>query len=204
MREDNNKYSIIYADPPWNFRVWSKKGESRSPEQHYVTQGLDYLKSMDIQSIAKKDSVLLMWTTFPCLEQALELVKSWGFTYKTVAFTWIKENKCNEQLFCGMGYYTRANAEIVLLATRGKPLKRVAKNIRQVLVSKLGRHSEKPAEIRRRIVSLFGRRSRIELFARDGNSFPSATDDGWDVFGNEVKGSIKIPMKGGTNVNKTA
>ncbi|SOD17661.1 N6-adenosine-specific RNA methylase IME4 [Pedobacter xixiisoli] len=201
-KEVAKKYSIIYADPPWNFRVWSKKGEGRSPDQHYLTQGLDYLKLMDIQSIANKDSVLLMWATFPCLAQALDLVKSWGFTYKTVAFTWIKENKNNGKLFCGMGYYTRANAEIVLLATRGKPLKRMAKNIRQVLISKLGRHSEKPVEIRRRIVALFGQRSRIELFARDGNSSPSAKDDGWDVFGNEVKGSIKIAMKGGVNVDQ--
>ncbi|MDN3707263.1 MT-A70 family methyltransferase [Myroides ceti] len=187
-------YDVIYADPPWHFKVWSKKGAGRSAESHYPTQSPEFLKEMNIQAIAKPDCVLLMWTTFPCLEQALELGKAWGFTYKTVAFTWIKTNKNNDRIFTGMGYYTRANAEIVLLFTKGKPLVRHAKDVPQVLVSPRSRHSEKPDEIRKRIVRLFGEVDRVELFARqspaeDNNN----TFEGWDVFGNEVDNSIEIP-----------
>lgn len=134
--------------------------------------------------------MLLMWATFPCLEQALVLGREWGFTYKTVAFTWVKTNKNNGKLFLGMGYYTRANAEIVLLFTKGKPLTRMARNVPQALVSSRLRHSEKPPEIRKRIVELLGNRPRLEMFARD----KAGTDlfGGWDVFGNEVKQSIVI------------
>ena len=187
------KYDLIYADPPWRFDVWSKKGAGRSAESHYKTQSLDFLKGMDIEILCKPNCVLLMWATFPCLQQALELGIAWGFTYKTVAFTWIKENRNNDRIFLGMGYYTRANAEIVLLFTRGKPLRRCAKDIPQVLISPLGRHSEKPDEIRKRIERLFGNVTRLELFARE-----KFTDDhndifeGWDVFGNEVKNSIDL------------
>lgn len=189
------KYDIIYADPPWQFKVWSKKGSGRSAENHYPTQSINFLKEIKVEALCKSDCVLLMWATFPCLEQALELGKAWGFVYKTIAFTWIKTNVNNERIFMGMGYYTRANAEIVLLFTKGKPLSRYAKNIPQVLISPRGRHSEKPDEIRKRIVRLFGDVTRLELFARQNpvkliseNKF-----EGWDVFGNEVDTSIKIP-----------
>ncbi|WP_245707182.1 MT-A70 family methyltransferase [Epilithonimonas hungarica] len=129
MKENAKKYDIIYADPPWQYKVWSKKGAGRSAESHYQTQKPDFLKRMNIDVLCKPNCVLLMWATFPCLEQALELGKSWGFTYKTVAFTWIKTNMNNNRIFVGMGYYTRANAEIVLLFTKGKPLKRCAKDV---------------------------------------------------------------------------
>ncbi|TKC09762.1 adenine methyltransferase [Pedobacter frigoris] len=189
------KYDIIYADPPWQYKVWSKKGAERSAETHYQTQSAAYLKDMNIPALCKPDCVLLMWATFPCLEQALELGRTWGFTYKAVAFTWIKTNMNNERIFVGMGYYTRANAEIVLLFTKGKPLTRHAKDVPQVLISPRARHSEKPDEIRKRIVRLFGDVARLELFARQS---PTAYDsentfEGWDVFGNEVNNSIEIP-----------
>lgn len=186
------KYAVIYADPPWQYRVWSKKGLGRSAERHYQTQSLDYLKRLDIPAISQDDCALLMWATFPCLEQALALGQTWGFTYKTVAFTWVKKNIKSDTLFVGMGHYTRANAEIVLLFTKGKPLKRVNRDVQQVLISKRGRHSEKPDEIRKRIVRLFGEVKRIELFARE-----SAQVDfkGWDVFGYEASKSIDLPVK---------
>jgi len=137
-----------------------------------------------------------MWATFPCLREAFELAEAWGFTYKTVAFTWIKKNKSNDKLFVGMGYYTRANAEIVLLFTKGSPLKRLSRNVEQVLISKRGSHSKKPIEIRERIVRLFGDLPRVELFARDGGGFFSNREfEGWDVFGNEVRNSIVLPEK---------
>lgn len=194
MKRKVKKYDVIYADPPWQYKVWSKKGAGRSAESHYQTQSEDFLKGMNIEVLCQPNCALLMWATFPCLKQALELGNAWGFTYKTVAFVWIKTNKNNDRIFVGMGYYTRANAEIVLLFTKGKPLTRHAKDVPQVLISPRGRHSEKPDEIRKRIVRLFGDVARLELFARqkpfDNNEH---TFEGWDVFGNEVEHSIEIP-----------
>lgn len=188
------RYDVIYADPPWHFKVWSNKGAGRSPEIHYETQSINFLKDMNIAALCNPNCVLFMWVTFPCLSQGLELGKAWGFTYKTVAFTWVKTNRNNTNAFIGMGYYTRANAEIVLLFTKGKPLERKAKDVSQVLISPRSRHSEKPNEIRKRIVRLFGDVPRLELFARQSTS--NATEnifEGWDVFGNEVENSIEIP-----------
>ncbi|WP_170292238.1 MT-A70 family methyltransferase [Sphingobacterium humi] len=194
MADKGKQYDLIYADPPWHFNVRSKKGTGRSAEKHYQTQSIAFLKGMNIGALCKQDCTLLMWATFPCLEQALELGKAWGFTFKTVAFTWVKTNKNNDRIFVGMGYYTRANAEIVLLFTKGKPLKRIAKNIPQVLLAPRGQHSEKPEEIRKRIVRLFGDVARVELFARQTSSVGNRNIfDGWDVFGNEVDNSIIIP-----------
>src|SRR5690554_2641084 len=191
MIVNQKKYDVIYADPPWHFKVWSKKGAGRRAENHYLTQSGELLKGMKIQTLCKPNCVLLMWAAFPCLEQALELGKSWGFTYKTVTFTWVKANKSNDRIFARMGYYTRVNAEIVLLFTKGKPITRHAKDVPQVLISSRGKHSEKPDEIRKRIVRLFGEVDRLELFARQGSS--ENIFEGWDVFGNEVDNSIEIP-----------
>ena len=197
MQSGVKKYNIIYADPPWKFKVWSGKGLGRSADKHYMTQNIGCLKSLNVPGICEKNTVLFMWATFPCLREAFELAEAWGFTYKTVAFTWIKKIKNNDKLFVGMGYYTRANAEIVLLFTKGSPLKRVCRNVEQVLISKRGSHSKKPTEIRERIVRLFGDLPRVELFAREREGlFSNDEFKGWDLFGNEVKNSIELPDKG--------
>lgn len=178
-------YKIIYADPPWQYKVWSKKGLSRSAETYYPTMSVADIKKLDIQSISDIDSVLFLWVTFPCLQDGLELIKAWGFTYKTNAFTWVKKNKKSDSLFWGMGYYTRANVEICLLATKGKPLKRLSKKVHSIIESKIEHHSKKPDIVRDKILELFGNLSRVELFARKQT-------DGWDVFGNEVENSLKL------------
>jgi N6-adenosine-specific RNA methylase IME4 len=189
------KYQVIYADPPWSFRVWSNRGKGRSAENHYQTQTIDNLCRMNIATITGPDAVLMLWATFPCLEQALQLGSAWGFTYKTVAFTWVKQNKKAPTLFLGMGYYTRANAELVLLFTKGSPLPRIRKDIPQILLSPVKRHSEKPDEIRDRIVRLFGDLPRIELFARDREGIAhEAIYAGWDVYGNQTKYSVRLPL----------
>ncbi|WP_199117801.1 MT-A70 family methyltransferase [Pedobacter sp. ASV28] len=196
MNGKAKKYDIIYADPPWHFNVWGMKGAGRSAQRHYPTQSPDFLKGMNIAALCKPDCVLLMWATYPCLEQALALGRAWGFVYKTVAFTWVKTNRNNGRLFVGMGYYTRANAEIVLLFTKGKPLARQAKDVPQVLISPRGRHSEKPDEIRKRVVRLFGDLDRLELFARQSPAAQASAASpfsGWDVFGNQVEHSIEMP-----------
>ena len=137
----DKKYNIIYADPPWQYRVWSKKGQGRSAESHYPTMSNKELAQLPVSKICEKDCVLLLWVTAPCFEQGLELIKAWGFTYKTVAFTWVKQNKKNEDFFTGMGYYTRANAEFCLLATKGKTLERKSRAVKSVVCSHIERHS---------------------------------------------------------------
>ena len=173
------KYDMIYADPPWKFLTYSDKGKGRSAEKHYPTMSKDAIEQLPISKISAKNSVLFLWVTAPCFEQGLELIKAWGYTYKTVAFTWVKLNKKNGKLFMGMGYYTRANAEYCLLATKGKVLERKSKAVPSAVVTPIERHSKKPDVVRERIVALFGDRPRIELFARQHA-------DGWDCWGNEV------------------
>lgn len=196
----NKKYQIIYADPPWQYQAWSERGETRSAKAHYETVGNGNLIQLQVNDLAEKDCVLLMWATYPKLIEALEFGASWGFTYKTVAFTWVKKNTRSDSPFVGMGYYTRSNAEIVLLFTKGKPIKRINKDVQQVIFddevvySPIGKHSQKPDEIRKRIVRLFGDLPRVELFARSREGFfPDYEYEGWDVFGNQVNNSIKIP-----------
>jgi N6-adenosine-specific RNA methylase IME4 len=106
------------------------------------------------------------------------LFEKWGFEYKTCAFTWVKRNKISPSWFWGMGSWTRANAELCLLATKGNP-KRLDAGVSSVIDSAIGRHSEKPPETRDRIVSLMGDLPRIELFARQ-------TVPGWDCWGNDA------------------
>lgn len=109
---------------------------------------------------------------------------AWGFSFKTVAFVWVKLNRKADSLFTGMGYWTRANAEVCLLATRGHP-KRVCRNIHQVIVSHVEKHSKKPEEARRRIEVLMGDVPRVELLARQ--AVP-----GWDAWGNEVNSTFQM------------
>lgn len=173
------KYSVILADPPWAFRAWSNKGMGRSAEQHYSTMRLEDIKALPVADLAAEDCVLFLWATFPMLKEALEVIDTWGFTYKTVAFTWVKENRKSPGLFWGLGYWTRANAEVCLLATRGSP-KRQSAAVHQVILSPVERHSKKPDEVQERIVTLMGDVPRVELFARQETP-------GWDVWGNEVE-----------------
>ncbi len=98
------KYKIIYADPPWEYRVWSKKGQGRSAESHYPTMRLEDIKALPVEKLADKNCVLFMWITFPMLNEAMSVLKAWGFTYKTVGFVWVKQNKKSSSLFWGMGY----------------------------------------------------------------------------------------------------
>ena len=187
------KYGIIYADPPWHYRVYSKKGAGRSAESHYPTMTIEKIQALPLSELADKDCALFMWITFPLLKESLSVLSAWGFKFKTIAFVWIKQNRKSDSLFWGMGYWTRTNAEFCVLATKGKP-KRMAKNVHQVIVSHIEEHSKKPDEARRRIVRLMGDLPRIEVFARQKSA-------GWDVWGNEVESNIIL---GGTDDDSKA
>ena len=176
MNLPNKKYNIIYADPAWTFKTWSSKGDEKSPKYDLMT--IEDIKNMPVDNIADKDCILFIWVTYPLLKEGLDTIKSWNFKYKTCAFSWIKKNKKTDSLFWGLGYYTRSNNEICLLATKGKP-KRISSAVHQVVNDKIREHSRKPDCVRDRIVQLCGDLPRIELFARQ-------RVDGWDCWGNEV------------------
>ena len=169
------KYQIIYADPPWQWKTYSDKGRTKTPDNHYSLMTLENLGNLTLPS--DDDCALFMWVQDAHLHNAIHLGEKWGFIYKTVAFMWDKQN-------FGMGYWTRKGAEICLLFTKGHP-KRVSGGVRQFISSKAREHSRKPDEIRNRIVKLMGDIPRIELFARQKT-------EGWDVWGNEVESDIEL------------
>ena len=176
--DTNKQYEVIYADPPWLFKTRSDKGKDKSPERHYPVLSIADICNLPVSDIAKPDSVLLMWVVDPLLDQAFKVIDAWGFKYKTVAFTWAKTNKTKPGFFTGLGYWTRGNPEMCLLATKGKP-KRVSKSVPQLIVEQRREHSRKPDIIRKHIVDLCGDVPRVELFARQQT-------DGWDTWGNEI------------------
>lgn len=143
---------------------------------------LEEICALPVAEIAAKDSALFLWATFPMLPEALRVIRAWGFQYKTVAFIWLKQNRKAQTWFFGLGYWTRSNAEVCLLATRGRP-RRQDKGIHQFIISPIEEHSKKPDEARERIVRLMGDLPRAELFARQETP-------GWDVWGNEVNSTL--------------
>lgn len=177
------QYDIIYADPPWTY---DNKGCEGAAANHYQTMSMEQLCTLPVAEISAKNSVLFLWTTFPKLSEAMRLITAWGFRYKTVAFVWIKQNRKADSLYFGMGYWTRSNAEICLLATKGKP-KRKSASVFQIVLSHVEEHSKKPDEVRDRIVMLMGDLPRVELFARQKT-------DGWDVWGNEVESDLRLEV----------
>lgn len=145
---------------------------------------VDEIAALPVEMIADKDCVLFLWATFPQLEAAFAVMHAWGFSYKTIAFLWLKQTKASHQWFFGMGNWTRGNAEICLLAVKGRP-KRKSASVHQFIISPIRGHSQKPPETREKIVELMGELPRIELFARERT-------EGWDVWGNEVECDIHL------------
>ncbi len=174
----DKKYNIIYADPPWSFKTYSDKGKDRSPDNHYGVMNLKDICNLPIDNISADNSVLLMWVIDPLLDKAFKVIEAWGFKFKTVAFTWAKTNKTKPGFFTGLGYWTRGNPEMCLLATKGKP-KRVSKSVPQLVIEQRREHSRKPDIIRKHIVDLCGDLPRCELFARQ-------VSKGWDSWGNQI------------------
>lgn len=142
------------------------------------------IKSLPIPALADENCALFLWCTFPFLDEQIKLFEHWGFKYRTVGFTWIKTNKKNNKPFFGVGYYAKSNAEVCLLGIKGK-MKPITNKVSSVVISPRREHSRKPDEVRDRITELFGDIPRLEMFARQ-------KIDGWDVWGNEVEGSIEL------------
>ena len=170
-------YGVILADPPWSWKSWSNKGEGRSAKNHYDVMESGDIGSMRVSDLAAPNSVLCMWAVSSMLPDAMRLIDAWGYTYKTVGFVWVKKNSKSDSLFMGLGYHTRQNAELCLLATRGKP-SRLSGGVHQIIMSPRREHSRKPDEIYARIEQLYPG-PYLELFSRTDR-------DGWDTIGNET------------------
>lgn len=196
-------YKAILADPPWRMKMYSEKGMGRcpdgkltraqsrtnNPERHYATMAMDEIKALPVNHLAAEDCILFMWAIDPLLPQAIEVGEAWGFEYKTVAFVWAKmrretstrggqfEDWQHKQFPMGTGYWTRANPEICLLFTRGKP-KRLSAAVRKLVIEPRREHSRKPDRIHRDIEQLCDG-PYAELFARTRRP-------GWDVWGNQT------------------
>ena len=185
----NRRYQIIYADPPWDFGGGGVYQDSNRPirqtnTQYRLTKTAD-LMVLPVESIAADDSLMFMWTTDQHIPDALGLMESWGFRYCTVAFYWVKKYHTGSTCF-NVGCWTMKSVEQVLLGLRGKPMHlKQKRNIKQLVEAERTRHSQKPAEVRDRIVQLMGDLPRIELFAR-------SRVEGWDCWGNEVDSDIEL------------
>lgn len=176
------KYDVIYADPPWSYKAYNKKDGGRTAESHYPTMKLKDICELPVAELANDNATLFLWVTFPCLEEGLKLLKSWGFKYKTLGFCWVKRNrKATDTWFWGLGFWTRSNPEVCIIATKGSP-KRDSAGVHSVVDTPIEKHSKKPDEVRHRIEELMGPNvSKIELFAREES-------DGWTCLGNEING----------------
>ena len=188
------KYNIIYSDPPWRYKVWSedKKQAQGCAKKHYPTMKLKDICSLGVEEIAGEDCKLFLWATPPCLQEALEVMKAWGFEYKTIAFCWVKTNPKSNTPFFGIGHWTASNCELVLAGLKkGGKLNRQSKSISQIILSPREGHSKKPEIVRDKIVELCGDLPRIELFTRPNPQLKldgTNTFDGWDYIGNEIDG----------------
>jgi N6-adenosine-specific RNA methylase IME4 len=181
----HKQYAIIYADPPWAFKSWASGGArqcagrvlgNRLPP--YPCMRVGDICELPVDGLCQPDSILFLWAVYPMLPEAFRVIEAWGFSFKTVAFTWAKTNPSGTGYHFGLGFWTRANPEICLLATKGRP-KRVSAAVPNLIVSPRRDHSRKPDEVRDRIVQLCGDLPRIELFAR-------AMTPGWDAWGDEL------------------
>ena len=176
MELPDRLFNIILADPAWSYNDKALAGNLGACCK-YDVMSIEDIKNLEVGKIAADDCVLFLWCTYPKLNEVFDVIKAWGFVYKTVAFTWVKKYR-NGDNFMGMGRWTRANAEVCLLATKGKP-KRISASVRQIIESVPERHSKKPNIVRDKIVELCGDLPRIELFARE-------RAEGWSAWGLEI------------------
>lgn len=192
------KFGAILADPPWRFETWNNETAVRcrtnTPKRHgtyasaamyYQSLSIDEICAFPIAELAADDCCLFLWITWPNLEGALKVINQWGFKYKTCGFAWIKARASQLEMFKdqidvtrkGLGYWTRANSEVCLLATKGKP-KRLNADVWQAIIEPRREHSRKPDCVHDRIERLVAG-PYLELFAR-------ARRRGWEAWGNEL------------------
>jgi N6-adenosine-specific RNA methylase IME4 len=170
-------FGAVYVDPPWAWASRSNTRQTRAASNHYAVMDLDGIKALPVAELAADDCALFMWAINSMLPQALDVIEAWGFTYKTVAFTWAKRTPSGAGWHMGLGYWTRQNTESCLLGVRGKPQRR-DRGVRELVVSERREHSRKPDSVARSIEALVPG-PYLELFARE-------TRPEWSSWGNQT------------------
>ena len=206
------KYDVVLADPPWPFKAWKGKA-SRTSDSHYEVMTMKDIADLKVRGLVNGNAALFLWTPASLLTEAIVVMNSWGFIYKTIGFAWVKlsrkelspsamikavtdgDDKALELVrhggkwhrpHFGMGHYSRQGVELCLLGTRGS-MPVTDKAVRQVVFAPVGGHSEKPPEVHAKIERLYPKARRLELFARAGR-------EGWYVWGNEAPNPVKLDL----------
>ena len=176
------KYSVILADPPWDYGMPNDRAPSRViPQEKYPTMTMDAICAMHVPALAADDAMLFLWCPASLLPQGLRVIQAWGFEYSS---NWVW-HKTGGKLHCGGGTAT-VHHEHLLVGKRGTGLTIAGKKLRHssVLGASVTQHSAKPVVAHERIEALYPNVSRIELFSR------SARDD-WTAWGNQSKSDGK-------------
>lgn len=181
--------TVILADPAWkyNSRADHKTRFRGGAFGHYDLMSTAGICELPVASLLgpKEPAILFLWATFPMLKDAMQVIDHWGFKYKTVGFTWCKLNKKNGKPFFGVGHYSKSNAEVCLLATRGKTMKPATNSVSSLILTPRREHSRKPDEAYERIEAMYPTERKIELFARNYRR-------DWLSWGNEIESSILL------------
>lgn len=169
----SDKYRVIYADPPWMYT----SGDQHSREEqetvlgtYYPSMSIDELCNLPIYKLADDNAVLFLWVTSPLLEECFDVIRAWGFNYKT-SIVWDKDAH-------NVGYYVSVRHELLLICTRGSCLPDNDKLLPSVVKEKRTEHSVKPEIFRSMIDEMYPYGKRIELFARRASK-------GWETWINE-------------------
>jgi len=212
LNKVSKKYHVIYTDPCWSY--YGDPLKDQAAGKHYDLMTLDQLSKLPVNKLAAKPCVMFMWATCPKLDNAVDLMRAWGFHFRGVAYVWVKTTK-NGKIISGQGVrpsFVKPTTEIVIFGTSkeieeetsdnsefvlvgstqkfGRSLPLLTESQGQVVLAPRGRHSEKPKEVRKRIEDLFGECSRLEMFAREHPA-------GWDAWGNEAGGAKINPRPSG-------
>jgi N6-adenosine-specific RNA methylase IME4 len=172
-------FNVILADPPWQYRTVIS--ESRRIENHYPTMSLEAIKALPVSAITAPDAVLFLWAIGPGVEEALEVLRVWGFEYRSQV-VWVKPS-------IGPGHWIRQRHELLLLGVKGDiPVPLPENRPDSVITANRREHSEKPEEAHLLIERAFSEFPKIELFSR-------CLRPGWVVWGNEASSTEPAPDK---------
>jgi N6-adenosine-specific RNA methylase IME4 len=169
------RYGVIVADPEWRFEPYNREtGMDRAADNHYPTNSTEIIMARDVASIAAEDCVLFLWATVPMLRDALSVMESWGFEYRSHAI-W-------DKIHIGTGYWFRNRHELLLVGTKGNiPAPAMGDQFASVTAIARKEHSAKPEQFLQMIEQYFPTLPKIELNRRGPSRF------GWDAWGNEFK-----------------
>jgi N6-adenosine-specific RNA methylase IME4 len=183
------KFDVILADPPWSYYSWDENTgpNGRTAAKHYSVMSVEEIAALPVDDLVADNCALFLWAVWPDIFRARDVIRAWGFTYRTIAWVWAKLNPSSVGFHYGLGYYTRANTEPCLLAVRGS-MPPAVKDVQALIVSPVREHSRKPDEQYGKIERLYPNTRRIELFARYERP-------GWYVWGNEVESGIELRIE---------